>query len=50
MSKALVANATVVVQSTKSKVWEALIIPDAIKQYMFGADVESEWRKGSAIT
>ncbi len=50
MNKNLIAKATTSIQSTRSKVWEALITPDAIKQYMFGADVESDWREGSAIT
>lgn len=49
MSKNLVANATTSIGATRSKVWEALVTPDAIKQYMFGADVESDWSKGSEI-
>jgi uncharacterized protein YndB with AHSA1/START domain len=50
MSKNLIAKATTSIQSPPRKVWEALVTPDAIKQYMFGADVESDWREGSAIT
>ena len=50
MSKNLVAQATTSIGASKSKVWEALVTPDAIKQYMFGADVESDWSKGSKIT
>jgi uncharacterized protein YndB with AHSA1/START domain len=50
MSGNMVAKATTSIGSTKRKVWNALITPDAIKHYMFGADVESEWRKGSKIT
>jgi uncharacterized protein YndB with AHSA1/START domain len=50
MSKNMVAKATTSIGATKSKVWEALVTPDAIKQYMFGADVESDWSKGSKIT
>ncbi len=49
MSKNLVANATTSIGATRSEVWEALVTPAAIKQYMFGADVESDWSKGSAI-
>ena len=49
MSKNLVAKATTSIEAIKSKVWEALVTPDAIKQYMFGADVESDWSKGSEI-
>ena len=50
MSKNLVAKATTSIGVTKGKVWEALVTPDAIKQYMFGADVESDWTNGSEIT
>lgn len=50
MSKNLIAKATVSIQSSKRRVWEALTTPDAIKEYMFGADVESDWREGSDIT
>ncbi len=50
MSRNLVANATTSIGAAKSKVWQALVTPEAIKQYMFGADVESGWTKGSAIT
>ena len=50
MSKNLVGKATTSIAATKSKVWEALVTPKAIKQYMFGADVESDWSKGSKIT
>lgn len=49
MSKNLVAKVITSVGAKKSKVWEALVTSDAIKQYMFGADVESDWRKGSKI-
>jgi uncharacterized protein YndB with AHSA1/START domain len=50
MSENLVANAKTSIESTKSRVWQALVSPEAIKQYMFGADVESDWNEGSAIT
>ncbi len=33
-----------------SKVWDALVDPDAIKRYMFGTTVTSDWREGSPIT
>lgn len=50
MSKNMVAKATISIGAPKSKVWEALVTPDAIKQYMFGTDVEADWTHGSAIT
>ena len=50
MSKNLVAKAATSIDAIQSEVWRALVTPDAIKQYMFGADVETDWREGSRIT
>lgn len=50
MNKNLVAKSTTSIEATKDKVWEALVTRDAIKQYMFGAYVESDWSRGSEIT
>jgi uncharacterized protein YndB with AHSA1/START domain len=30
-------------------VWQALVSPTAIKEYMFGTQVVSDWREGSSI-
>jgi uncharacterized protein YndB with AHSA1/START domain len=45
----LVAKASIRINASTAEVWDALVNPAAIKQYMFGADVTSEWREGSAI-
>ena len=50
MSENLIAKASTSIHSSKDRVWDALVEPEAIKHYMFGADVESEWREGSPIT
>ena len=50
MSNNLVAKAKTSIKATKDQVWEELVTPDAIKQYMFGTDVSSNWRKGGEIT
>ena len=49
MSKNFVARATASIEAPKSKVWQALVAPDGSKQYLFGAEVESEWSEGSSI-
>jgi uncharacterized protein YndB with AHSA1/START domain len=49
MSQNLIAKATTTIEAERSRVWEALVTPAAIKQYMFGADVSSEWHEGSKI-
>ena len=33
-----------------SKVWQALTDPALIKQYLFGTETKSDWKKGSSIT
>ena len=50
MDKGLVATATTSVAAEPIDVWHALVTPDAIKQWMFGADVKSDWDVGSPIT
>jgi uncharacterized protein YndB with AHSA1/START domain len=50
MTKNFVARATASIEAPKSKVWQALVAPEAIKQYLFGAEVESDWSEGSPIT
>jgi uncharacterized protein YndB with AHSA1/START domain len=44
-----VARATITIAAPVAKVWDALVNPTAIKQYMFGTTVVSDWRAGSAI-
>jgi uncharacterized protein YndB with AHSA1/START domain len=50
MDKNLIARASISVNVSSEKVWNALVTPEAIKQYMFGTDVVSEWEEGSPIT
>ena len=48
--KDFIARASVIIAAPRDKVWKALVTPAAIKQYMFGADVQSDWEEGSPIT
>jgi uncharacterized protein YndB with AHSA1/START domain len=50
MSEERIAKATTTVDAPVTKVWDAFVNPQTIKQYMFGTDVASDWKKGSAIT
>jgi uncharacterized protein YndB with AHSA1/START domain len=45
-----VARSIITVDAPARKVWQALVTPAAIKQYMFGTTVESSWSEGSTIT
>jgi uncharacterized protein YndB with AHSA1/START domain len=49
MDENLIAKATIVINATTDEVWNALVDPAAIKQYMFGTNVVSDWKEGSAI-
>jgi uncharacterized protein YndB with AHSA1/START domain len=46
----LVATATVTIKASVTKIWHALLDPEAIKQTMFGTIVTSQWQVGSPIT
>jgi uncharacterized protein YndB with AHSA1/START domain len=48
-SDGLVARATVTITAHPRDVWAALVDPAAIRQYMFGTTVESDWRPGGPI-
>jgi uncharacterized protein YndB with AHSA1/START domain len=50
MHQNLIATASILTEASREKVWEALIDPDEIKQYMFGTTVHSGWQEGSSIT
>lgn len=45
----LIAKASTTVAVPAAKVWHALTNPAAIKQYMFGTEMVTDWREGSPI-
>jgi uncharacterized protein YndB with AHSA1/START domain len=49
MPESLVAKASIVIDAPTTAVWSALVDPKALKQYMFGSTVISDWKKGSKI-
>ncbi|MCG8385317.1 MAG: SRPBCC domain-containing protein [Cytophagales bacterium] len=48
MSK-LYTEDEVIINAPISKVWEALIDPAITKKYMFGCEVECDWKLGSPV-
>lgn len=44
------ATARVQIEAAPERVWEALTDPDQVKEYMFGAEVDSDFGPGSPIT
>ncbi len=50
MNKDLIARASITINAPAVRVWDALVNPEAIKQYMFGTNVVTDWRVGNPIT
>lgn len=50
MDRPHVATAEVEITAPAERVWQALVSPDAIKSYMFGTTVTTDWREGSPIS
>jgi hypothetical protein len=50
MNQNFITKSSIVIKPYRHAVWQALISPDAIKEYMFGARVDSDWREGSPIS
>ena len=44
-----IAEATVSINAPIAAVWHALRDPELIRQYMFGAEVDTDWREGEPI-
>src|SRR5207249_8547151 len=49
MADAFVGHASVTINAPRAKVWDALVNPDTIMQYMPVTTVVSEWEEGSPI-
>ncbi len=44
------AKVFIEINAPVEKVWEALVTPAIIKEYLFGTNVTSDWKVGSSIT
>jgi uncharacterized protein YndB with AHSA1/START domain len=49
MKSTLIAQAHITISTPLAKVWDALVNPEMIKQYMFGTNAVSDWKEGSPI-
>ena len=43
------AKAQTEIDASADRVWTAMTDPDQIKEYMFGSQVETDWKQGSPI-
>ncbi len=49
MKSTLIAKAQITISVPVANVWDALVNPEMIKQYMFGTNAVSDWKEGSPI-
>src|SRR5579859_785962 len=47
--RTLIAQAHITISVPIAHVWDALVNPDMIKQYLFGTTAVSDWKEGSPI-
>jgi uncharacterized protein YndB with AHSA1/START domain len=50
MSKPFTAKVFIEINADSATVWKWLTTPELIKQYFFGTQTETDWKKGSPIT
>jgi uncharacterized protein YndB with AHSA1/START domain len=50
MANDFIAKASTTIQASAAEVWDALIDPAKIHEYMFGTNVASDWKVGSPIS
>jgi uncharacterized protein YndB with AHSA1/START domain len=49
MTETFVARVSVTINASRAKVWDALVTPGTIKQYLPVTEVVSDWREGRPI-
>ena len=45
----IIATAQTEIAASPARVWSALTDPAQIKRYMFGSEVETDWKPGGTI-
>lgn len=49
MENKLILRKSFQINASLSKVWDALTKPELVKQYFFGTEITTDWKKGSPI-
>jgi uncharacterized protein YndB with AHSA1/START domain len=49
MENKLTLRKSIELNASVAKVWEALTTPELVKQYFFGTEITTDWKKGSPI-
>jgi uncharacterized protein YndB with AHSA1/START domain len=50
MNNKLTFEKSITIQAPVAEVWKALTTPSMIKQYLFGTETITDWKKGNPIT
>jgi uncharacterized protein YndB with AHSA1/START domain len=50
VTASFVAVKHITIQASRHSVWQALVDPEKVKQYMHGTNMETDWSVGSPIT
>lgn len=50
MNRQFISKSSIEITTSSSRIWEALIRPKIAKEYFFGAEILTDWKKGSPIT
>jgi uncharacterized protein YndB with AHSA1/START domain len=49
MNKDFTVKKSVLINAPAERVWDALVDPAMVKQYLFGTDIHTDWKVGSPI-
>lgn len=49
MDNSLIASSSILINSTSEKIWDVLTNPKKIKVYLFGTEVQTDWKEKSSI-
>ena len=49
MPGTFVAESAITIDAPPARVWDVITDPDAVKEFMFGADLQTDWTVGSPI-
>lgn len=49
MSNGLVAESSITIDAPQDRVWRVITDPEAVKEFMFGAELVTDWTEGGPI-
>ena len=43
------SSVSIIINASPEKIWEALTVPEKVKEYFFGTNLVTDWKVGSPI-